>query len=248
MPAVVSLGDTEIMTAVRAVLLYLLPPGVEVIRAYANRVPQPVTPDFCVLSEVRRERLSTNRTNDADVRFTGGIDGDTLTVTSGPALMAGYSLYGSAVVPGSVITGVLDQPGAYTVTPSQIVLAGSRIYAGRHVMVQPMDVVYQCDIHGPNGNLYATAIQTVWRDARGCELLAEAAKPYTMVPLYADDPRMVPFANGESQWEDRWIVDLHTQVNFLVSLGQEFAESLAIQPPLWPVDLMPPPAYVTPLT
>ena len=163
MPALVNLGDTEIMTAVRAVLLHLLPPGVEVIRAYGNRVPQPVTPDFCVLSELRRERLSTNRDKDTDIRLVGGIDGETLVVTSGPALLPGYTLYGAAVIAGSVVTGTLEQPGAYTVTPPQVVPAGSRIFAGRHAMLQPVDVVYQCDVHGLDSNRHAWAIHTTWR-------------------------------------------------------------------------------------
>ena len=235
MPALVNLGDTEIMTAVRAVLLHLLPPGIEVIRAFGNRVPQPVTPDFCVLSELRRERLSTNRDKDTDIRLVGGIDGETLVVTSGPALLPGYTLYGAAVIAGSVVTGTLEQPDAYTVTPPQVVPAGSRIFAGRHAMLQPVDVVYQCDVHGLDSNRHAWAIHTTWRDEAGCQLLAEASWPFGMTPLYAEDPRMVPFANAESQWEDRWVVDLHTQVNLVVSLGQEFAERLEVD--LFAVDL-----------
>jgi hypothetical protein len=228
MPALVSIGDTEIMTAVRAVLLGILPSGVEVIRAYGNRVPEPLSPDFCVLTTLRRERLSTNVDADADLHLIGGIVNDTLTVTSGPILLPGYLLYGSVMVPGSVVTAVLEAPGSYTVAPPQMVAAGSRIYAGRHTMLQPMDVVYQCDVHGPNGDMNALAIQTTWRDERGCQLLAQASQPYGMTPLYAEDPRMVPFPNAESQWEDRWIVDLHTQVNLVVSLDQEFADQLKL--------------------
>jgi hypothetical protein len=157
-----------------------------------------------------------------------------LTVTAGPALAAGYTLYGPAVARGSAVTAVLPTPGSYTVAPAQTVLAGSHIYAGRHLMQQPVDVVYQCDVHGPNSSMNALAIQTTWRDEIGCELLAQAS-PYGLAPLYAEDPRMVPFVNAEAQWEDRWVVDLHTQANLLVSLGQEFADRLGLE--LYPVDL-----------
>jgi hypothetical protein len=235
MPALVSLGDTEIMTAIRAVLLYLLPPGVEVIRAYSNRVAQPIGPDYCVLSEVRRERLSTNLNTDVDIKVIGSIAGDTMTVTSGPVLLPGTVLFGPAVVAGSAVTAMAEQAGTYTVAPSQTVPAGSRIYAGRHAMQQPVDIVYQCDVYGPNSNRNALAIHTTWRDERGCQLLAEASQPHGMTPLYADDPRMVGFDNAEAQWEDRWTLELHTQVNLVVTLGQEFADKLEVD--LLPVDL-----------
>jgi hypothetical protein len=38
----------------------------------------------------------------------------------------------------------------------------------------------------------------------------------------------VPFTNAEDQWEDRWIVELHTQANVVVTLGQEFADEVTV--------------------
>jgi hypothetical protein len=57
-----------------------------------------------------------------------------------------------------------------------------------------------------------------------------------MQPLYADDPHMAGFANAESQWEDRWIVDLHVQANIIVSVDQEFFDEVRLD--LFPVDLL----------
>jgi hypothetical protein len=234
MPALVNLGDGEVLSALRSVLLYLLPSGVDVIRAYGNRVPEPVALDYCVLSPLRRERLSTNRDTDLDLRLLGGIAGDTLTVEFGAPLLANYLLFGLAVAPLTVITAVLETPGTYTVSPPQTVPPGSRIYAGRHTMLQPADCVYQCDVHGPNSSANAMIIQTTLRDERGCQLFTEVSGPLEIQPLYADDPRMVPFPNAEAQWEDRWVVDLHIQANVIVSLGQEFADEVIIN--LIPVD------------
>jgi hypothetical protein len=237
MPALVSFGDTEILSAVRSVLVGLLPPGIEVIRAFGNRVPEPVGLDFCVLIPLRRERLSTNRDRDFDLKVTASISSDTMLVEDGFTLLPGYPLYGPAVAPGSVITAAGADPNTYTVAPPQSVPTGSTVYVGRHAMLQAVDVVHQCDVHGPNSNSNAFAIATTWRDDAGCQLLNAASGPLGMQPLYAGDPRLVPFTNAEDQWEDRWIVELHTQANIIVSLGQEFAETLQIDGGLIPADL-----------
>jgi hypothetical protein len=46
---------------------------------------------------------------------------------------------------------------------------------------------------------------------------------------------MAAFQNAESQWEDRWVVDLHLQANVVVTVGQEFADEVLIR--MFPVDL-----------
>ena len=49
-----------------------------------------------------------------------------------------------------------------------------------------------------------------------------------ITPLYTDDPRQMPFTNAEQQWEDRWIVDVHLQVNIELVLSQQFAATLTV--------------------
>lgn len=55
--------ETDIMTALRTVLLGILPSGYDVLRSQANRVPQPKGPDFVMMTPLRYARLSTNRTS-----------------------------------------------------------------------------------------------------------------------------------------------------------------------------------------
>jgi hypothetical protein len=236
MVALVNLGDTEVLTVARAVLLALLPDGVEVIRAYANRVPEPIGPDFVVLSPLRRERLSTNRDIDLDLKVIGSIAGETMTVPTGPALAPGYGLYGPGVVRGSVITAAGPDAHTYTVAPPQTAPAGSTLYVGRHLMSQPIDYVFQADVFGPASSRNVEAIATIWRDDAGCQAVQVAAAAFgEMQPLFADDPHMAAFQSAESAWEDRWIVDLHLQINTVVTVGQQFADTLAIT--MLPVDL-----------
>lgn len=58
----VTLVNTEVqaLTVLRSFLLGVLPIGVEVIRAEINRVPEPRSQDFAILTPTGRMRLSTN--------------------------------------------------------------------------------------------------------------------------------------------------------------------------------------------
>lgn len=60
MPATIDLTEAQSLTALRSVLLTYLGPGIEIIRAEINRVPEPKGPDFIVMTPTGRERLSTN--------------------------------------------------------------------------------------------------------------------------------------------------------------------------------------------
>jgi hypothetical protein len=51
--------DVQIFTAVRALLLAIVPDGVEVFRGEVNRVPEPIGPNFVILTARTRVRLST---------------------------------------------------------------------------------------------------------------------------------------------------------------------------------------------
>jgi hypothetical protein len=63
---------------------------------------------------------------------------------------------------------------------------------------------------------------------------------FDVTPLYADDPKQVPFLNGEQQYETRWIVEAVLQVNPVVSVPQQFMDAASIT--LVEVDAAYPPA------
>ncbi len=81
--------------------------------------------------------------------------------------------------------------------------------------LQPTRVVVQLDVHGPNSGDNAQVIATMLRDPYAFD--AFAASGFDVVPLYADDPRQIPFIDAEKQYEDRWIVDAHLQANEVVT-------------------------------
>ena len=47
-----------------------------------------------------------------------------------------------------------------------------------------------------------------------------------LTPLYCDDPKQVPFTNDQDQYETRFVVHAHMQVNQSLGLPQQFADQL----------------------
>jgi hypothetical protein len=204
---------------------------VDVVAAQDNRVPEPASPDFIVMTPIRRPRLSTNIDTYADVAFTASIAGSVMTVSTIQigAIAAGTTLFGTGVVPGTQITalsGGTGGPGTYAVSPPQSVPA-QPMAAGGATFLQPTEFVVQLDVHGPNSGDNAQIISTLFRDAFGVD--AFAALNAAVSPLYADDPNQTPFINAEQQFETRWTVDAHLQVNEVVAgVPQQFAGVIAV--------------------
>lgn len=168
MPAApVSLTESDVLAALRAFLLAILPDGVEIVRGLDNRVPEPLGPDFVVLTPIRRERWRTN--------------------------VATYE----------------DVPGA-----------GVR-HSGDGVQI-----TVQVDAHGPESAENAQRLATLLRDEYACAFFR--ALGVAVQPLYAGEPRQVPFTNGEGQVEERWTVDAALAAVLAVTTPQRFAERVGI--------------------
>lgn len=156
-----TLTDDEIMTALRAFLLAVLPSGVEVVQGQDNRVAEPLGPDHVIMTPARREQLSST-THDYD-----------------PA-------HDTAAIARST---------------------------GLH---------FQLDTYGPNASDNVQVISTLFRDAYGASFL----KTYGVAPLYCDDGQQMPLVNGESQYEQRWMMRGVLQASIAVNVPTEFADNL----------------------
>jgi len=172
MPASISLTETQIMTALRAVLAGIVAPSVEIIRAEINRVPEPIGPNFILMTPIHRVRLATNIDTFTDTRLTA------------PPVAARDSL-------------------------------------------AKTEITIQIDVHGPASADNATIISTLLRDEYAAQAFAAAG--YDVAPLHAEDPRQVPFINGEQGYEMRWIVDVVLEANIVVRTPQDFADEVFIQ-------------------
>jgi hypothetical protein len=124
-----SLNEYECFTALAAFLNGVLPPGTQVFKAQANRVPEPLGSDFVVMTPIRQTRLETNETTYQDntvvgsvapmsSNFTGSItlgqaispSPSVLAVTSVArgAVVIGAPLAAAGVLPGTIVTGQIS--------------------------------------------------------------------------------------------------------------------------------------------
>lgn len=63
----INLTERQALTVLRAFLLAILPAGVDVLRAQVNRVAEPTSADFVMMTPILRERLATNVTTYTDI-------------------------------------------------------------------------------------------------------------------------------------------------------------------------------------
>ncbi len=205
--------------------------GVEIIQGQVNRVPEPKCADYVIMWVLRFPRLSTNVDDYADVTFTGEITGTVLTVTgplSGGNVQRGLSVFGAGVHAGTTINAYGNGSGGlgtYSVVPGQTV-GPVTMAAGSKTATQSVEAVLQMDVHGPNSNDFSQIISTLFRDEYATE--AFAALNAAVAPLFADDPKQMPFTSGEQQYENRYIIEAHLQVNQTVTVSQQFADELEV--------------------
>lgn len=225
----ISTTETAALTALRLFLADILPAGIPIRRAQANRVAEPTANDFVLMTPIRRTRLATNFDDYQDCALVGSITANVLTVTSVPfgIVRVGAPVYGTGIIAGTAIvadTGGAGGVGTYQVSPSQTV-ASRPLYAGVGLVQTSTEVTIQLDVHGPASADNAQRFTTLWRDEYACSFMVRAGFPGQ--PLYTSDPRQMPFINGEQQYEFRWVIDAALQVNPVISFPLEFADQLA---------------------
>jgi hypothetical protein len=206
--------------------------GVSIYAGQQNRVSEPVNPFFVMMTPIPIERLSTNVDFSQDVKFTGQISSTILDVTAidHGAIEVGASIFGSGIASGTSViafAGGSGGTGTYIIAPSQSV-SSEMMSAGWKILTQNVKITVQCDFHSPDTTAgdFAQTVSTALRDEYGVSFFANLSAPQNgVVPLYADDPRQVPFENAESQFEWRWSLDVQLEFVQAIQLPQKYADS-----------------------
>jgi hypothetical protein len=95
----------------------------------------------------------------------------------------------------------------------------------------------QIDCYGVSAMDNANMLSMMLRSDYACQSFA--ASGLDMQPLYANDAHQLAFVSGEEQWIERWTFDAVLQINPVVSVPQDFADSLEVG--LIDVDVVYPP-------
>ena len=81
-----------------------------------------------------------------------------------------------------------------------------------------LEVRIQIDCYGASSSSWAASISTLLRDDYGVQAMLP-----NVVPLYADEAKMVPLTDSEQQYEERWMIDARLQWNPVTTFTQTFA-------------------------
>jgi hypothetical protein len=95
----------------------------------------------------------------------------------------------------------------------------------------------QIDCYGVSAMDNANMLSMMLRSDYACQKFA--ASGLDMQPLYANDAHQMPFVTGEEQYMERWVFDAVLQFNPVVTVPQDFADSLEVG--LIDVDVVYPP-------
>lgn len=98
---------------------------------------------------------------------------------------------------------------------------------GTRNSMQAIKMGVQLDVHGPNSADNSAMITTLFRDEYACVQFA-AINP-DIQPLYCDEPKQVPFINGENLYEQRWIITVAIEYNPVTQTPQDFFDQVEVE-------------------
>jgi hypothetical protein len=211
-----------------------LPAGVDVVRGEVNRVPEPLVPNFVVMSQLSQPRMTTNIDEYNNNVVLASIAGAVLTVG---AVLRGSLTPGAPLTDGTLqqiqvdttivsqLTGTPGGIGTYSVAPSQN-LASSVLYAGLTSALVPAEWTVQLDFHGPLSADNATRAAALFRSEYGVDAFVSSG--FDVTPLYCGDPSQRPFINAEQEIEYRWSLDAVMQINPVIGTQLSFADELQV--------------------
>lgn len=221
-----------------------------VARALVNRVPEPKADNFVLMTPLRMERIETNVDDATDLAFTGSIAGTNMTVTAmdprfDAEIEPGLAVFGADVAANTKVvsqtSGTPGGAGVYVVSVSQNI-SSRTLAAGHQDIAQAVKWAIQLDFHSRDPRVAgdaAVTFSTLFRDAYAVESFAAQSPATGVVPLYCEDPKLVPFTQDQQQYEERWVVEALLQANVIVSVPQQFADAVSVQ--LIDVDAVYPP-------
>lgn len=96
----------------------------------------------------------------------------------------------------------------------------------QQTLTQAAELVVQIDVHGSASFSNSGIISTTVRSSYAVEFFKTISE--VVAPLHADEPRQMPFITAEQQYEDRWIVEAHLQVNFTTTATAQSADTLTL--------------------
>ena len=203
MSASINLTETATVAILGQFLASIIPGAAsspitfEIVVGQQNRVPEPISADYVVMTPIMRMRLETTSNIYADGPYQVGNPSGTQTATAPTELTIQCDFHGPNSGDNAQIFTTLfrDEYATQFFTDAQVALSDIQASLGANMT-----------------------------DQTGAPIVVVAS--VDAAPLYTSDPRQVPFINGEEQYEERWSVDAAIQINAAVTVPLAFASYL----------------------
>ncbi|MGZ8442541.1 MAG: phage neck terminator protein [Candidatus Binatia bacterium] len=98
--------------------------------------------------------------------------------------------------------------------------------ATQETVKRPTQFTIQGDFYGARAGDRAHAVSTLFRDEIACRFLANSG--FDIQPLFASDPQQLPIVTGEEQYLERWTTLFELQMNPILTLTIETADTLTV--------------------
>lgn len=227
--------ETDVNKLLRSFLVLILADRVladDVILSQVNRVPEPKSKNFVLFTPISSPRISTNLEEAVDTYFTAVMAGTLMTVTALEygAIEVGTIIFGPDVAAGTKVAALgtgTGGVGTYTLSLANTI-ASQNFATGKYDVEQDAEAIYQLDVHGPMSADNAKVISTLVRSTYATQFFSEGLGG-RVSPLYADDPRQMPFTNDQNQYETRWVIECHLEADQTVSVPQQFFDAASVE-------------------
>jgi len=93
-------------------------------------------------------------------------------------------------------------------------------------ILRPVQFTVQIDCYGDLSMSRATVISALLRDSTATDFFDKSG--YDMQTLYAGDPIQLPLITGEKQYLERWTFDANLQLNTVINLTTQTANTLTV--------------------
>lgn len=150
------------------------------------------------------------------------------------------SVVGCEVIKGQVNRAAMPKGAFVVMTPTGLAPLSTNVdsyTATEKSILRPAQFTVQIDCYGQLSQQRSAAIAAILRDDFAAEQFA--ASGVDMQTLYAGDAQQMPIETAQDQWLERWTFDVQLQINPVLTVAQESANTLTVD--LVDVDVQYPP-------
>lgn len=139
------------------------------------------------------------------------------------------TVVGCEVVRGQINRTSMPSGAFVALTPTSLIPLSTNIEsytADSKIILRPAQFSVQIDCYGDQSDQRCAVIAAILRDEYATQSFRDAG--YDMQTLYAGDAQQLPLQDAQDQFLERWTFEAQIQINPLITLNQQTANTLHV--------------------